>query len=388
MSKGIAVLGSTGSIGRQTLEVCKAYPEQLKPVALTAMRNIELLEEQIREYKPQVVVVGDKDLGKLLKERVAGLPVSVYGGNEYLVEAVTHPHVHTVVTAVSGAVGLLPTLAAIRAGKTIALANKETLVAAGELVMEAVATHNTPLLPVDSEHSALFQCMEGNRREDIHKLILTASGGPFRGWTIEQLQEVSPQQALKHPRWNMGAKITIDSATLMNKGLEVIEAKHLFGIDYDHIEVVVHPQSIVHSMVKYKDGSILAQMGTADMRLPIQYALTWPERWEGGPNSQLDLLQLGSLTFETPDWEVFPALSLAYHAGRTGGTMPTVLNGANEEAVHAFLQGRIRFPAIVEIVAKVMEKHKVIQKPDLEAILAADRESRKKASEWIARYIS
>lgn len=388
MSKGIAVLGSTGSIGRQTLEVCRAYPEQLQPVALTAMRNIELLEEQIREFKPQVAVVGDKAMGELLKARVSDLPVSVYVGNESLVEAVIHPQVHTVVTAVSGAVGLLPTLAAIRAGKKIALANKETLVAAGELVMEAVKEHGSQLLPVDSEHSALFQCLEGNRKEDIHKLILTASGGPFRGWTKEQLRNVTAQEALNHPRWTMGAKITIDSATLMNKGLEVIEAKHLFGIDYDHIDVVVHPQSIVHSMVEYKDGSILAQMGTPDMRLPIQYALTWPERWEGGPNSQLDLLQMGNLTFEAPDWEVFPALGLAYHAGRMGGTMPTVLNGANEEAVHAFLKGQIRFPAIIEIVAKVMEKHEVIKKPDLEAILAADRESRRQASEWIAKYVS
>ncbi|NLC77837.1 MAG: 1-deoxy-D-xylulose-5-phosphate reductoisomerase [Clostridia bacterium] len=388
MSKGIAILGSTGSIGRQTLEICKAYPERFMPVVLTAMGNIELLEQQIREFKPKMAVVGDKDKGRYLEEKVADLAVAVYAGNEYLPDAVTDPEVDTVVTAVSGAVGLLPTLAAVKAGKNIALANKEPLVAAGELVMDAVRASNCQLIPVDSEHSALFQCLQGNRHEDIEQLILTASGGPFRGRSREELERVTVQQALKHPNWSMGAKITIDSATLMNKGLEVIEAKHLFQVDLDRIKVVVHPQSIIHSMVRYKDGSILAQLGTPDMRLPIQYALTWPERWEGGPNTQLDLLTLQPLTFEAPDWETFPALGLAYQAGREGGTMPTVLNGANEEAVHAFLQGRITFPAITEIVGRVMEELENIKKPDLEAILAADREARRRAAHWVSKYVS
>lgn len=385
MAKGIAVLGSTGSIGRQTLEVCASFPEEFKVVALTARHNIELLEQQIRKYKPKIVVVSDRQKGRLLRDRVADLPVRVLLGSEHMAEAVVDQEVSTVVTAVSGAVGLLPTLEAIKAGKEIALANKETLVAAGELVMETVKEYNGRLLPVDSEHSALFQCLMGNRREEVHKLILTASGGPFRGWSREMLAKVTPQEALKHPSWSMGAKITIDSATLMNKGLEVIEARHLFQIDYDRIEVIVHPQSIIHSMVEYKDGAILAQLGAPDMRLPIQYALTWPHRWEGRTGTRLNLLQLKELTFEAPDDNTFPALKLAYEAGKEGGTMPTVLNAANEEAVHAFLRGEISFLAITEVVKRVLDQHRPIKKPDLKEILAVDAEARQQALDLMAR---
>lgn len=385
MAKGIAILGSTGSIGRQTLEVCSSFPEKFKVVAITARHNIELLEQQVRKYKPKIVVVSDEQKGRVLKERVADLPVHVHLGSEHLPEAVVDQEVSTVVTAVSGAVGLLPTLEAIKAGKEIALANKETLVAAGELVMETVKKYDGRLLPVDSEHSALFQCLMGNRREEVHKLILTASGGPFRCWTREMLAKVTPREALKHPSWSMGAKITIDSATLMNKGLEVIEARHLFQIDYDRIEVVIHPQSIIHSMVEYIDGAIIAQLGAPDMRLPIQYALTWPHRWEGRAVTRLNLWQLKELTFEAPDHNAFPALNLAYEAGKEGGTMPTVLNAANEEAVHAFLRGEISFPAITEVVKRVLDQHQSIKNPDLEAILAVDGEARKQALDLMAR---
>ncbi|HHW08036.1 MAG TPA: 1-deoxy-D-xylulose-5-phosphate reductoisomerase [Clostridia bacterium] len=387
MAKGIAILGSTGSIGRQTLEVCSAFPEEFKVVALAAKGNIDLLEQQIREFSPKIVVVTNHEQGRLLQARVAGMPVRVYLGDENLVEAVVDPEVTTVVTAVSGAVGLLPTMEAIKNGKEIALANKETLVAAGEIVMEAVKHFGSRLLPVDSEHSALFQCLAGNRPGDVEKLILTASGGPFRGWSRDRLARVTPEQALKHPKWNMGAKITIDSATLMNKGLEVIEAKHLFAMDYDRIEVVIHPQSIIHSMVEFRDGVIMAQLGTPDMRVPIQLALTWPERWEGRAGTRLDLLQLKELTFEAPDWQAFPALKLAYEAGKTGGTMPTVLNAANEEAVHAFLRGEIGFPAITDIVQRVMDRHQPVQNPDLETVLAVDREARRQALAVMTGYV-
>jgi len=387
MAKGIAILGSTGSIGRQALEVCDAYSGELRVVALTARENIDLLEQQIRKYRPKTVVVSHREQGRRLQERVADLPVKVYLGNENLPEAVVDPEVTTVLTAVSGAVGLVPTLAAIERGKEIALANKETLVAAGEIVMEAVKNHGSRLLPVDSEHSALFQCLAGNRPGDVHRLILTASGGPFRGWSREQLARVTPAQALQHPRWKMGAKITIDSATLMNKGLEVIEARHLFGVDYDRIQVVIHPQSIIHSMVEYRDGAVIAQLGTPDMRVPIQLALTWPERWEGLAGTKLDFCQLKELTFEAPDVKTFPALQLAYEAGRTGGTMPAVLNAANEEAVHAFLRGEIGFPAITEVVQRVMEQHRAVPKPDLETVLAVDREARQLARTVMARYV-
>lgn len=379
MAKGIALLGSTGSIGCQALEVVDFYPEKFKIISLAAGRNIKLLEQQIFKYKPKIVVIGDKDKGNYLKNKLANYPVEIYVGSEHLHQSVTHQEVHTVITALTGVVGLLPTLRAIEAGKDIALANKETLVAAGELVMDAVRKHNVQLLPVDSEHSAIFQCLQGNRIEDVKNLILTASGGPFKNITDKELENVSLEQALKHPNWEMGAKITIDSATLMNKGLEVIEARHLFKLDYEQIKVVIHPQSVIHSMVEYRDGAIMAQLGVPNMQLPIQYALTYPERWEGSYRKGLNLLELSELTFEAPNNSLFPALMMAYKAGKAGGTMPAVLNAANEEAVQGFLKRRIRFLDIGEIVGKVVSQHQRINNPSLEDILDADLEARHRA---------
>ncbi|NPV25959.1 MAG: 1-deoxy-D-xylulose-5-phosphate reductoisomerase [Firmicutes bacterium] len=372
--KKLAILGSTGSIGRQTLEVISEHPAELEVVALSAGSNIDLLEKQIRAYRPAVAVVMEPGLAEELRRRLHGWPVEVWFGMEGLKKIASLPEVDTVVSALSGVIGLEPTWAAVRAGKVVALANKETLVAAGELVMREASNRGTKILPVDSEHSAIFQCLR-NETAFLRKILLTASGGPFRTWPAEQLSSVTPAMALRHPNWVMGKKITIDSATLMNKGLEVIEARWLFGVDFDQIEVVIHPQSIIHSMVELADGAILAHLGIPDMRIPIQYALSYPERW---PNSlpRLELAALRQLTFHHPDYARFPCLALAYSAGRIGGTLPAVMNAANEVAVELFLSQKIGFLDIPRLVEEVMQKHTVHNSPDLEDILAADRWAR------------
>lgn len=370
MNKGIALLGSTGSIGRQTLEVVDAFPEQLKIHALVAGSNIELLSRQILFYKPQVAVIADRHLLPALQQKLGNVKTKILAGEEGIREAVALPEVDIVITAVSGVCGLRPTLEAIRLGKNIALANKETLVAAGQLVMEEARKNGVAILPVDSEHSAIFQCLQ-NQAEFAESIILTASGGPFRGWQKEQLSKVTPQMALRHPNWIMGSKITVDSATLVNKGLEVIEAHWLFAMPLSKIEVLVHPQSIIHSLVRFRDGSMLAQLGLPDMRLPIQYALTWPARWEN-KWQRLDLTMVGQLTFEKPDYDNFPGLKLAYQAGLAGGTAPCIYNAANEKAVQLFLAGRIGFTQISELIEYSLDTIEHSSNPELEEILTTD----------------
>ncbi|WP_295626899.1 1-deoxy-D-xylulose-5-phosphate reductoisomerase [uncultured Intestinimonas sp.] len=374
MRRRISLLGSTGSIGRQTLDVAVACGFSV--AALTAHRSGALLEEQARRFQPELAVCVDPAAAADLKVRLADTPVRVASGPEGLLEAAALPSADTVVTAVVGVAGLEPTLAAIRAGKRIALANKETLVCAGELVMDQAEAHGAEIVPVDSEHSAIFQCLQGCRdRGEVRRLILTASGGPFFGWSREALAGVTPAQALKHPNWSMGAKITVDSATLMNKGLEYIEAMRLYRMPPEKISIVVHRESIVHSLVEYCDNAVLAQLGAPDMRLPIQYALTWPERTPG-PAQPLDLLNCPSLTFQAPDYDAFPCLGLALEAARTGGTATAVLNGANEAAVALFLEEKLSFPGIAERVGLALERLPVVQKPSLEEILEADRAAR------------
>ena len=374
MRRRISLLGSTGSIGRQTLDVAAACGFSV--AALTAHRSGALLEEQARRFQPELAVCVDPAAAADLKVRLADTQVRVASGPEGLLEAAALPSADTVVTAVVGVAGLEPTLAAIRAGKRIALANKETLVCAGELVMDQAEAHGAEIVPVDSEHSAIFQCLQGCRdRGEVRRLILTASGGPFFGWSREALAGVTPAQALKHPNWSMGAKITVDSATLMNKGLEYIEAMRLYRMPPEKISIVVHRESIVHSLVEYCDNAVLAQLGAPDMRLPIQYALTWPERTPG-PAQPLDLLNCPSLTFQAPDYDVFPCLGLALGAARTGGTATAVLNGANEAAVALFLEEKLSFPGIAERVGLALERLPVVQKPSLEEILEADRAAR------------
>lgn len=375
MTQKIAIIGSTGSIGRQTLEVVDAFPDRFQVLGLTAAKNVDLLEEQIKRYRPAVVGLMDEEAVRVLRARVANRGVKVVGGLDGIIETATLSSVQVVVMAVTGMIGLLPTLEAIRAGKTIALANKETLVTGGELVTAAAREAGVKLVPVDSEHSAIWQCLQG-QESAVEKLILTASGGPFRTWELTRLETVTPELALKHPNWVMGPKITVDSATMMNKGLEVIEARWLFGIDYNRIEVVIHPQSVIHSMVAFHDGSVLAQMGVPDMRVPIQYALSWPERW---PNRfpRVDFQSLQDLTFSSPDLNQFPNLALAYHAGREGGSMPVVLNAANEVAVALFLQEKIRFTDIPRLVGEAMEGHNRVAFPDLDSILEIDAIIRK-----------
>lgn len=377
--KYLSIIGSTGSIGRQALDVARNNPENIKVVALAAGRNIELLAEQIIEFKPLVVSVSDLRHAEKLSGMLGGpKKPEILFGEEGLIAVAGCEKATVLLTAVTGTVGLMPTVKAIEAGKDIALANKETLVAAGEIVMEKVKQHGVNLYPVDSEHSAIWQCLNGENRADLKRIILTASGGPFRGLTTAEMKNITPEQALKHPNWNMGSKITIDSATLMNKGLEVIEAHWLFNLDFEHIDVLVHPQSIIHSMVEYADGTVIAQLGIPDMRIPIQYALSYPQRW---PNElpRLDLLSIGQLTFEAPDMDNFPCLRLAYHAGKLGGTMPAVMNAANEVAVWRFLKGEIGFLAIPRTVQAVMEKHQNIARPKLDDILNADRWARETA---------
>ena len=372
-AKTVSILGSTGSIGRQSLKVIAALG--LSVGALTANKSVDLLEEQARQFRPKLVAAVDPAAAAELKVRLADTDIKVLSGQEGVVEAAALPEADTVITAVVGVAGLIPTLAAIDAGKRIALANKETLVCAGELVMARAREKGAQIIPVDSEHSALFQSLEGNRRSDVKRLILTASGGPFFGKKKEELVGVTRAQALKHPNWSMGAKITIDSATMMNKGLEVIEAMRLYEMPLEKVSVVVHRESIIHSLVEYCDGAVLAQLGAPDMCLPIQYALTWPERMPG-PAQPLDLLTCGALHFAPPDLEAFPCLALAMQAAATGGTATAIMNGANEVAVARFLADEIGFYDIPRLVGDALERVPVVQKPDLEEIMAADAAGR------------
>ena len=370
----ISLLGSTGSIGRQALEVIAA--EDMAVAALTANRDVDRLEEQCRRFRPALAVMMDPAAASDLRVRLADTGIRVAAGMDGLLEAAVLPQADTVLTAVVGIVGLRPTLAAVEAGKRIALANKETLVCGGELVMDGAARSGAEIVPVDSEHSALFQCLQGCRdRGEVRRLILTASGGPFWGWTAEQLDRVTVEQALAHPNWSMGAKISVDSATMMNKGLEFIEAMRLYRMPPEKISIVIHRESIIHSLVEYSDHAILAQMGTPDMRLPIQYALTWPRRTEGVAEP-LDLLTCPPLTFHAPDLEAFPCLRLALEAARTGGTATAVLNGANEAAVGQFLAGELSFAGISRKVEEALAAIPDVQSPSLEDILAADEAAR------------
>ncbi len=380
--KQISILGSTGSIGTQTLEVVRENPD-LSVTALAAGRNAELLEAQAREFRPRLVSLQDERAAGELKIRLADTDIRVLSGMDGLLAAATEQEAQVVVTAVVGMIGIRPTIAAIEAGKDIALANKETLVTAGHLIMPLAKETGVRILPVDSEHSAIFQCLNGERGNRLAKILLTASGGPFRGKSKAELKTVRLEDALKHPNWSMGQKITIDSSTLVNKGLEVMEAKWLFGVGVDDVQVVVQPQSIIHSMVQFEDGAVMAQLGVPDMKLPIEYALFYPERRRMS-GERLDFWSLGSLDFEAPDFENFPGLAMAYAAGRTGGTMPTVFNAANEWAVAAFLGGKIAYPDITRIIGESMARHITKQNPDLEEILLTETEVyRSLHSEWV-----
>ena len=370
--KKIAILGSTGSIGTQTLDVVRAHSDELEVVALAAGSNKERLKEQIREFHPELVSLSDERKAQELKEELAGEAVEVVCGMDGLIEVAGIDSADVVVTAVVGMMGILPTMEAIRKGKDIALANKETLVTAGHLIIPMAREYGVSILPVDSEHSAIFQCLQGEPKKALDKILLTASGGPFRGKSAEFLETVTLEDALNHPNWSMGPKITIDSSTMVNKGLEVMEAKWLFGVDYSQIEVVIQPQSIIHSMVQYIDGAVIAQLGTPDMRVPIEYALFYPER-RSLPGDRLDFSKLSQITFEKPDYKVFRGLSLAIEAGKTGGTMPTVFNAANERAVAKFLKGEIKYTDIVRSIEKCMDAHTASAHPDLEEILATEQ---------------
>lgn len=369
--KTIAVLGSTGSIGTQTLEVARANGD-LKIAALAAGRNVELLEKQIREFSPRVVAVWEEEAARKLKTAVSDMDVKIVTGMDGLIEISTLPEVEVLVTAIVGMIGIRPTVEAIKAGKDIALANKETLVTAGHIIMPLAKEHDVRILPVDSEHSAIFQSLNGENHRQIDKLLITASGGPFRGKKRTDLEKVKVEDALKHPNWAMGQKITIDSATLVNKGLEVMEAKWLFHVDLDQIEVVVQPQSVIHSMVQFVDGAVIAQLGTPDMKLPIQYALYYPDR-RYLTGERLDFAKLGQITFEKPDMETFLGLPLALQASSIGGSMPTVFNAANERAVSKFLHREIGFTDIYQIIIESMEHHKVQQQPTIEDILDTEK---------------
>ena len=369
--KKIAILGSTGSIGTQTLEVVRENKD-IEVLGLAAGNNIKLLEEQIREFKPRLAAVWKEEKAKELRENIKDLNVKVVSGMEGLIELAVLNDTEILVTAIVGMIGIRPTIEAIKAGKDIALANKETLVTAGHIIMPLAKEHHVSILPVDSEHSAIFQSLQGSNRKELHKILLTASGGPFRGRKREELVNIQVEDALKHPNWEMGRKITIDSSTLVNKGLEVIEAKWLFDVDIDQIEVVVHPQSIIHSMVEYVDGAIIAELGTPDMKLPIQYALYYPER-RFLPGERVDFTTLSQLTFEKPDMETFYGLRLAFEAGREGGSLPTVFNAANELAVSKFLNRQIGYLQIPEIIEVCMRNHKNILNPTVEEILQTEK---------------
>ena len=370
--KKIAILGSTGSIGTQTLEVVRENKD-IEVVGLAAGNNIRLLEEQIREFHPKTAAVWSEERAKELREKMKDVDVKVVSGMEGLIELSVMEESEVLVTAIVGMIGIRPTIEAIKAGKDIALANKETLVTAGHIIMPLAKEHRVSILPVDSEHSAIFQSLQGGQEKALHKILLTASGGPFRGKTKEELANIQVEDALKHPNWEMGRKITIDSSTLVNKGLEVIEAKWLFDVSFDQIEVVVHPQSIIHSMVEYVDGAIIAQLGTPDMKLPIQYALYYPER-RFLPGERLDFAKLSQLTFEKPDMETFYGLRLAFEAGRAGGSLPTVFNAANELAVSKFLERKIKYLEIPEIIEYCMQKHTIIGNPSVDEILQTEQE--------------
>ena len=378
--KQIAILGSTGSIGTQALKVIEEHPDLYEAYALTANNQVELLAEQARKFMPAAVVIANEAKYLQLKEMLADLPIQVYAGADALCEIVEAKPIDVVLASMVGYAGLRPTMNAIRAGKAIALANKETLVVAGELINALAQQYKTPILPVDSEHSAIFQCLEPNNT--LEKVILTASGGPFRKFTMEQLQHVTKEQALKHPNWEMGAKITIDSATMMNKGFEVIEAKWLFGVRPDQIEVVVHPQSIIHSMVQYEDGAVKAQLGMPDMRLPIQYAFSYPQRIKASFD-RLDFSKMSELTFEQPDTNRFRCLALAYEALNQGGNMACIVNAANEVVVSAFLKDRIPFLRMSEVIEQSMAKVPFIQTPTYEDYVATDAEARRIAESLI-----
>lgn len=373
MMKRIAILGSTGSIGTQTLEVVR-YNKDIQVTALAAGGNVTLMEEQIREFKPKLACLWDREKAEQLRTAVADLDVKVASGMEGLMEAATAEETDLVVTAVVGMIGIRPTIAAMEAGKDIALANKETLVTAGHIIMPLAAEKGVKLLPVDSEHSAIFQCLQGAAGNTLHKILLTASGGPFRGFTRDQLAKVRLEDALKHPNWSMGHKITIDSSTMVNKGLEVMEAHWLFGVEMDQVQVVVQPASVIHSMVEFEDGAVIAQLGTPDMKLPIQYALYYPER-RFLPGDRLDFTKLSQIAFEVPDMDTFRGLKLAYDAGRRGGTLPTVFNAANEMAVAMFLERKISYLTIVDMIEGAMEHHCVKPAPDVAQILEAEQET-------------
>lgn len=380
MKKQIAILGSTGSIGTQALKVIAEHPDLYEAYALTANNKVDLLIEQARQFRPEAVVIANPDKYLQLKEALSDLPIKVYAGADALAQIVESGPIDIVLTAMVGYAGLRPTMNAIKAGKVIALANKETMVVAGELVNALAAQYRVPILPVDSEHSAIFQCLELNN--PVHKIILTASGGPFRTFSLEQLQTVTKEQALKHPNWNMGAKITIDSASMMNKGFEVIEAKWLFGVRPEQIEVVVHPQSVVHSMVEYVDGAVKAQLGVPDMRLPIQYAFSYPKR-EPLSGERLDFMKCNTLTFEAPDTRRFRNLALAYEALHRGGNMPCIVNAANEVVVASFLKDQISFLGMSDVIEKTMERATFIQTPTYEDYVETDALTRRVAAEMV-----
>ena len=378
----IAILGSTGSIGTQTLQVVEEHPECFEVYAITANTRVDELIAQARKFMPEAVVIADETKYQKLKEALDDLPIKVYAGYESICQIVESGPIDIVVTAMVGFSGLRPTINAIKAGKAIALANKETMVVAGEMINALAMEYNTPILPVDSEHSAIFQCLAGEMSNRIEKLILTASGGPFRTFTKEQLEHVTKEQALEHPNWSMGAKITIDSASMMNKGFEVMEAKWLFGVGAKDIEVVVHPQSVIHSMVQFEDGAIKAQLGTPDMRLPIMYALTYPSRLTSS-FGRLDWSSIKEFTFEKPNLEVFPNLRLAYEALAKGGNIPCVVNAANEVCVAAFLNDRIKFTDMPRLIERAMDEATYILKPTLDDYLETDKEIRRVVEEWI-----
>lgn len=373
--KNIAVLGSTGSIGTQTLDIVRNNTDELKIKVLAAGSNVELIEKQIREFKPEIAVLYNAEKANELKIKTADTGVKVLSGMDGMIEAATCDDVDTVVTSMVGMIGIKPTIAAIKAGKNIALANKETLVTAGHIIMPLIKEHKVSLLPVDSEHSAIFQSMNGENRKRISKILLTASGGPFRGKSYEELKNVTLEDALKHPNWAMGQKITVDSATLVNKGLEVMEAAWLFDVDVSMIQVVVHPQSVIHSMVEYEDTAVIAQLGCPDMRLPIQYALFYPDR-RFLDAKKLDFFEMKSLTFEKPDMDTFKGLKFAMEAAEFGGSMPTVFNASNEEAVAMFLNKKIGFLDIYRIIEESMNRHTVISNPDIDTVLSVERDTR------------
>ena len=388
--KKIGVLGSTGSIGTQTLQIVRDYPDRLKVVALAASKNVELMESQAREFKPELVCMYDEKAAADLKDRLSDTSVRIVTGMDGLTELSILPDMDILVTAIVGMIGIRPTVAAIEAGKDIALANKETLVTAGHIIMPLAREKNISILPVDSEHSAIFQSLQGRYADaidgdssDIDKIILTASGGPFRGKSVSELRAMTVHEALKHPNWDMGPKVTIDSASLCNKGLEVMEAKWLFNVDIDRIRVLIHPQSIVHSGVEFKDGAVICQMGIPDMKLPIQYALLYPDR-KPMKDNKLDLCKLHELTFEEPDEETFRGLKMAKEAGRRGGNMPTIFNAANERAVRLFMDEKIRFLRIYEIIEECMKSVKFIETPSLDDIFETEQECYERIAGWIS----